>query len=309
MAQKSEAVFVVERSRILIARSNNEHTLSAWEPVRVAEAAINDASIMVGRADELGYPHIVDENTSPFRDDGVTRPKTGRDLFEELKASAGKIRPTGEDTTAVDALREAIAKRDFVGSLEALRELAGDVCECPRCVARRDGVNAPGIDPGKPGDDMTATAYVMYLPGVASSEMPAALAAVIEERCEQVFVHGRTPQQDDTINTARDLARGAISFLYDGLGQPDMANSLWPWPNIQERFPYVNRSEDYTVAGSKYERSLVKAAAMLVAELERLKRIQFMMAQPGAPVFDGAAAAGGYAAPAGDAPPETTAQD
>ncbi len=37
MAQKSEAVFVVERSRILIARSNNEHTLSAWEPVRVAD--------------------------------------------------------------------------------------------------------------------------------------------------------------------------------------------------------------------------------------------------------------------------------
>lgn len=90
----------------------------------------------------------------------------------------------------------------------------------------------------------------------ASQPLTDALCDVIAERQRQISVKGWTPEHDDTY-IGCELAAAAISYI-----EPVEAENYWPadW-------------HDGSFRPSDYRRNLVKATALLLAELERLDRI------------------------------------
>lgn len=89
-----------------------------------------------------------------------------------------------------------------------------------------------------------------------SQPLTDALRDVIAERQRQISVKGWTPEHDDTY-IGCELAAAAISYI-----EPVEAENYWPadW-------------HDGSFRPSDYRRNLVKATALLVAELDRLDRI------------------------------------
>ncbi|EEN6254196.1 hypothetical protein FVH71_09840 [Salmonella enterica] len=89
-----------------------------------------------------------------------------------------------------------------------------------------------------------------------SQSLTDALRDVIAERQRQISVKSWTPEHDDTY-IGYELAAAAISYI-----EPAEAENYWPadW-------------HDDSFRPSDYRRNLVKASALLVAELERLDRI------------------------------------
>jgi hypothetical protein len=94
---------------------------------------------------------------------------------------------------------------------------------------------------------------------------------IYAERRRQVDSEGWTPEHDDS-HSRGELARAAASYAYAGsvttgrkaiLGQPESGTDfhlrLWPWD--WKWWKPTNRRRD-----------LVKAAALIVAEIERLDR-------------------------------------
>ncbi|EHF8059020.1 hypothetical protein J3N71_004450 [Salmonella enterica subsp. enterica serovar Oranienburg] len=82
-----------------------------------------------------------------------------------------------------------------------------------------------------------------------------AAADVLAERQRQINVKGWTAEHDDTY-IGCELAAAAISYI-----EPMEAENYWPadW-------------HDSSFRPSDYRRNLVRAAALLLAELERLDR-------------------------------------
>lgn len=114
------------------------------------------------------------------------------------------------------------------------------------------------------GHDAKIAAFKTMLPQpvpVASGEsvsqpLTDALRDVIAERQRQISVKGWAPEHDDTY-IGCELAAAAISYI-----EPVEAENYWPadW-------------HDDSFRPSDYRRNLVKATALLVAELEWLDRI------------------------------------
>ncbi|HIB1367992.1 TPA: hypothetical protein ACWV4M_004377 [Salmonella enterica subsp. enterica serovar Muenchen] len=90
---------------------------------------------------------------------------------------------------------------------------------------------------------------------VAPQLTPAA-TDVLAERQRQIAVKGWTPEHDDTYIDC-ELAAAAIGYI-----EPMEAENYWPadW-------------HDDSFRPSDYRRNLVKATALLLAELERLDRL------------------------------------
>lgn len=84
-----------------------------------------------------------------------------------------------------------------------------------------------------------------------------ALADIAAERERQKSVKGYSIEQDDTY-TCSELAAAAICYI-----EPMEAESYWP----------VDWHDD-SFKPSDYRRNLVKAAALIVAEIERLDRLE-----------------------------------
>jgi hypothetical protein len=93
--------------------------------------------------------------------------------------------------------------------------------------------------------------------------MPQAWLDVIAERERQVSVEGWTPEHDDT-HANGEMARAAGCYaLTAALRDADRASPWWPslWPWAASWWKPTNRRRD-----------LVKAGALVLAELERLDR-------------------------------------
>lgn len=96
-----------------------------------------------------------------------------------------------------------------------------------------------------------------------TTNLTAAVRDVLAERERQVTVEGFTPERDDEY-VCGDLAHAAGAYATSGrnmhlypAGQPPVA---WPWPASWWK-PQSER------------RALVKAAALILAEIERLDRV------------------------------------
>lgn len=85
--------------------------------------------------------------------------------------------------------------------------------------------------------------------------LQAAIADIIAERRRQQFIKGFSTQQDDTY-VLGELAAAAISYI-----EPMAAAEFWPsdW-------------HDNSFKPTDYRRNLVKAGALITAEIDRLDR-------------------------------------
>jgi hypothetical protein len=91
-----------------------------------------------------------------------------------------------------------------------------------------------------------------------------ALEDIAAERARQISVEGWTPDHDDAHNRG-ELARAAACYaLSASLRDAARASKWWPslWPWSQSWWKPTNRRRD-----------LVKAGALLLAEIERLDRL------------------------------------
>lgn len=107
-------------------------------------------------------------------------------------------------------------------------------------------------------------------------QMPASQAVldVIAERRRQIESEGWSPQHDDAhvdyslakaaciyaVGATLDIADRAVMDTYGASGTPGWMKELWPW-DIEWWKPTDRR------------RDLVKAAALIIAEIERLERV------------------------------------
>ncbi|HFZ7939642.1 TPA: hypothetical protein ACIO7S_001459 [Salmonella enterica subsp. enterica serovar Birkenhead] len=109
--------------------------------------------------------------------------------------------------------------------------------------------NSVGIVVGAP--ELADGVHELY----AAPQLTPAAADVLAERHRQITVKGWTPEHDDTY-IGFELAAAAISYI-----EPMEAENYWPadW-------------HDDSFRPSDYRRNLVKATALLLAELERLDR-------------------------------------
>lgn len=111
-------------------------------------------------------------------------------------------------------------------------------------------IASSAIIPSERGD------YVRYSDYLEHLNLPPAAADVLAERQRQINVKGWTPEHDDTL-TCGELAAAAISYI-----EPAEAENYWPvdW-------------HDGSFRPSDERRNIVKATALLLAELERLDRL------------------------------------
>lgn len=83
---------------------------------------------------------------------------------------------------------------------------------------------------------------------------------VLAERRRQIDVEGWTPEHDDG-HAHGEMAQAAASYCFAASDQPTMGKVWWPWS-----------SEWWKPAAPR--RMLVKAAALIIAEIERLDRAE-----------------------------------
>jgi len=88
------------------------------------------------------------------------------------------------------------------------------------------------------------------------------IVAICDERDRQLKVKGWTRAHDDTHN-AGEIALAAAAFAFWGAGFHSFAWQHYPWPHSGE-----------VLAKQGAEEALIKAAALCVAEIERLRRLR-----------------------------------
>jgi hypothetical protein len=85
--------------------------------------------------------------------------------------------------------------------------------------------------------------------------MIAALDAIAAERVRQIGVEGCSPEHDDEQHSGGELADAAACYA-----RGKQMSGVWPW------------TDEWWKPGSDRRRQLVKAGALIVAEIERLDR-------------------------------------
>lgn len=118
-------------------------------------------------------------------------------------------------------------------------------------------------------------AYVESLEAsVKASTLTAAVRDVLAERRRQVEVEGWTPEHDDT-HSDGDLATAAGCYALVA-GFPESTRPLWTRRNRDgELTPWPNWPWDPSWWKPKSRRyDLIRAAALIVAEIERLDRLE-----------------------------------
>ena len=87
-----------------------------------------------------------------------------------------------------------------------------------------------------------------------------AVLDVLAERSRQIEVEGWTPEHDDE-HSAHELAEAAACYCLSSAGKPfDYFETMWPW-------------DPHWFKTSSRRRDLIKAGALILAEIERLDRL------------------------------------
>lgn len=101
---------------------------------------------------------------------------------------------------------------------------------------------------------------------------------VLEERKRQVSEEGWTPEHDDGHDIDYSLARAAAAYAYFNDEIPAaaaLASSLWPW------------HRQWWKPSSDRRRNLVKAGALILAEIKRLDRLATIREEEPLPAKEG----------------------
>lgn len=169
------------------------------------------------------------------------------------------LTPGGQDPAAAP-----VAAPAAVAPAPAPAAAPGVVESAPGAPTPLDGVS--GSDPlFKVSADLVEPLAAAMVPLEPWSYYGQSLAAVdvLKERCRQVEGEGYSIEQDDTY-TDYQLPRAAICYGIKAAGLPDHLERLY-WPFRSSAVKPANR-----------RRSLVKAAALILAEIERLDRAEHL---------------------------------
>lgn len=90
-----------------------------------------------------------------------------------------------------------------------------------------------------------------------------ALALIAEERQRQIIVKGWTREHDDTHDNHELPLMAAVYAMPASHRYPALIQHLCPWPDQQFPDPHTK---------AERVRELVKAGALIVAEIERMQR-------------------------------------
>lgn len=109
-------------------------------------------------------------------------------------------------------------------------------------------------------------AGVIIAIGLTASSASSMRDEALAERLRQVEVEGRTPESDDKYPGGQ-LACAAIAYLMVGVN-PNGARLWWPW-DVKTFKPSPDT-----------RRNLIKAGALLLADIEWLDRLRAKLAEP-----------------------------
>lgn len=110
------------------------------------------------------------------------------------------------------------------------------------------------------------------------TDQPSGADLIAEERKRQVRQEGWTPEHDDE-HDAAELTMAAYAYLYWAVGQ---VNGIC-WPEDRDRVPnsWPWGDESWKPSDDPI-RNLVKAGALLAAEIDRLQRVTCIARSAGA---------------------------
>ncbi|WP_333828282.1 hypothetical protein [Pararhodobacter sp.] len=134
------------------------------------------------------------------------------------------------------------------------------VCGCPESLKEVHG----GMDWLMCANCPAAIPYAWTATDVLKETNPEITPAIIDvlaERQRQVTVEGWTPEHDDTHENG-DMARAAACYALTAAGFPAEYVGFWFWPWLKFWKPTTPR------------RDLVKAGALILAEIQRLDRLK-----------------------------------
>lgn len=165
-----------------------------------------------------------------------------RELLE--RASAGPL-------TVTDNSWSISTVYDAAGNVFAECPIDGDVCE----------ESQAQYEPIKEANALLITEAINALPSLldlASVGRGGAIADIAAERSRQINAEGWTPEHDDK-HTRNELADAAACYAHGEIIVDDADGDIWPWDD--DWWKPKDRRHD-----------LVRAAALIVAEIERLDR-------------------------------------
>lgn len=92
-------------------------------------------------------------------------------------------------------------------------------------------------------------------------EVTQALKDVIDERENQITVKGWTLEHDDQYSEY-ELLHASLCYIAENIPNLNCKNDIkWPW-------------DDYYFKPTSKRKNLIKAAALIIAEIERLDRLE-----------------------------------
>lgn len=111
-----------------------------------------------------------------------------------------------------------------------------------------------------PATVMLYGGQIELAPGVTVPASVHIVREIREERFRQLVTEGVTDEQDDTYENG-ELSRAAAAYALHDIVWSHIPTQLWPWVDPAPFKPADRR------------RNLVKAGALIVAEIERLDRL------------------------------------
>ena len=102
-------------------------------------------------------------------------------------------------------------------------------------------------------DEITVSGYMAAMAGQAARD-------IVAERVRQITVYDFDAEHDD-IHDGRQIAEAAAAYVLAYAGHASWAVDVWPWDAAWWK-------------PGDHRRNLVKAGALILAEIERLDRIQ-----------------------------------
>lgn len=202
---------------------------------------------------------------------GIAGRAAGQAALEHGREGA-RTRPV---TDAFVLSRIARAVVDALEAADASRE-GGDRCErcgfhdCECLPVWSGSVSREGEARYSPIEEYMADP-TLPMPARPGSQPPepdgAGLIAI--ERKRQVECEGWTPEHDDT-HDKEELARAAVCYATPEYDRPYLPSCIWPWdPSWWKPMP------------TDRVRELVKAGALIAAEIDRLSRSSPVSVEPG----------------------------
>lgn len=167
-------------------------------------------------------------------------------MIDELRTEVGLARQAAEDAEA-DAAR--------------LREAGAALLQV------HDGLPMTGVEATRRGENMRAA-----LATPAQAKPISALADVAAERRRQIEVEGWTPEHDDAHDKG-EMARAAAAYALAGTPVDEALYIHGRWVDLVRDIVWPRLWDERRLKLAGDRRNLVKAGALILAEIERLDRL------------------------------------